>query len=1018
MDQHYNWMPGQDGREWQCERKVKSIANDRFWDLELAIRRASLTDKPFDNTEWILHLVRADGFAGDYFFAWKYSWFVNCHEFPAVFFDPQAPAFRFVNLGEVRKGDPDVKIEVAGKTATPQAVQVNLRGVGADGTILYDQTRDATVRAGERADLAFAEKLMPPEKGMNLELRATVTAGGKTQTLYEQKIPAITPWTKADEERRLAEIERRKHLITGMNATFAYYPSAGCGRASIDNDIFGMPERFASARDFRVSVQPAARGGKAIASATGTIDAVTLTGAAPVPVPDLPEGDYEAAIELIGPQGRVVDTQRVPFARRKYPWEGNAIGKDKIVIPPFTPLVVEGDRIRPWGRTYVIATGGLLKSLVHMNEDLLAEPIRLEAEEAGRPVVLEGQAGTLKVAPADANGHTVTVDAAGRLGSVPVKVRGEMEYDGFYLVDVTLEPTQAVNLARLDLVIPLWSGADTAYVCRSPMIAKGSYCGDFPAGEGVVWDSRALGSDPRWGTFVPRCFVGNGDKGIVWEAETDAGWNPRPDSACVVLERDGGRPRMRIRMVHAPVEVKEPRRIRFALWAMPTKPMPSNWRAVAWCYPDLHVAWDVNSGYREYGDGTDSFTLPSDEHFLKLRQAVATPASPNDKSWHKHWWLDRYVRAGKPLVLYGSNMGAGMAMKELEAYAGEWLGCAWPENPTPENPKGFWNLQESIQYNEPRQLTAAFVNVCESYEDCYLWYHQKYVRLTGLQGTFWDNNNLCVVWTPERGTGRIDYRWDVFSRRRMVKRLATMCWLERKAPWWVENTGGMQLSFNTLSAQCEGDFYIPSDTTLYEYLPMDKMRAFLCARRGTIPMLWPQWTATTDEKRRLMGRSINAVRLLCDIGAHPLARADQAMLNLLDAHVDFFGPDEDIECIGYWRSAPLARFQARTAGAKPPLISVYRNRRLHRSLIVIANPNGQPLEGSLWLNHVALVANPLTPEGAGNRTLTDIEKNQCLGYHGGMNAWLELMQWNNEARRYEERPLALPPLDHRLLVLQ
>ena len=85
---------------------------------------------------------------------------------------------------------------------------------------------------------------------------------------------------------------------------------------------------------------------------------------------------------------------------------------------------------------------------------------------------------------------------------------------------------------------------------------------------------------------------------------------------------------------------------------------------------------------------------------------------------------------------------------------------------------------------------------------------------------------------------------------------------------------------------------------------------------------------------------------------------------------------------------------------------------------MIANPNGKPMEGSLWLDHATLAANALTPEGATTRSLTDLETARPLGYHAGAGFWLEKFDWNNDAKRYDEKPMLLPAYDHRLLVLQ
>ncbi|MBI2191478.1 MAG: hypothetical protein HYU36_05790 [Planctomycetes bacterium] len=1002
MDQHFNYLPGQPGHEWQCERKLKSKANDRFWDMELALKRTSLTTQSFDNTEWILHLVRADGFAGDHFFAWKYSWYVNTWDFPAVYFDPEAPSFRFLRLGEVCKGRLNTIIELVGRSKR-RLIELSVRS----GT--YQKEEKVTLDPGECKRLQFQKE---PD-GTSPEIRAyLIKEDGQKVTLYEH---AVQGGSFKGEEWRQEEIQRRKNLITNFQCNFAYYPSVNTGRAQVDNDIFGMPEEYARCRKFRVHVVSRDKREQPLAIAEGEINPKSLYGEVAVSLPDLPEGNYEATFELVNPEGQVAGTNSVSFARRRYPWEGNSIGKEKVVIPPFTPLIVEGRGIKPWGRTYEMETNGLLRRLVHTGDNLLRDPVRLESIEEGQAVQLLGR--DLKISPTDPNGHTVSVESRGSLGSVDVTVKGEMEYDGFYLVTLELQPKEPTSLEKLDLVIPLWPEADTAFLKAGQFIASGSYCGDFPRGKGIVWDGKKEGLTG----LIPTCFAGTGDKGIVWEAESTDGWNMKPGESSILLERQNGQPNFRVRMFHEPTLLEGTRTIRFALWGSPTKPMRSDWRKVAWGAQN-YIAWNANSGYRFYGDGVNSFTLPSDEHFKKLHDALF-----NNQFWVNQGLWDwngtgwESLKKGRALILYGSNMGAGMAMKELESYSGEWLDGAWPENPAPENNKGLWNWGNSVQFNEPRQLAAAFCNVCPSYIDCYLWYHQKYVRLVGLQGTWWDNANIYTCWTPERNTAKKIYRWNPFIRREFCKRLATMCSLEGKEPWWVENTGGMQTSFNTLLIDWEGDFHFPRETTFYERFPMDKYRAFLTANRGVIHWIVVQGEGADDPKKNsLIHRSDVAIRLLHDIGSNHYGH-----LGVPQGPFDFFDDARNLEFIGYWRSRPFARFVPSRAMATPsssvihhnPYISIYRNTRQRSSLIIIANAGPEPLEGALHLNRDYLVANPLLPDTPKDAILLDCEKSKNLVRNPRTGEWFEELKEGGEA---DDRwvPVDLPAYDHRVFVLQ
>ena len=73
------------------------------------------------------------------------------------------------------------------------------------------------------------------------------------------------------------------------------------------------------------------------------------------------EGEYEIAITAFGenvPKGEVIKT----FDRTVYPWEHNQFGKSRKIYPPFTPLKVDGHKIKPVLREYEINDLGAMGS--------------------------------------------------------------------------------------------------------------------------------------------------------------------------------------------------------------------------------------------------------------------------------------------------------------------------------------------------------------------------------------------------------------------------------------------------------------------------------------------------------------------------------------------------------------------------------------------------------------------------------------------------------------------------------
>jgi hypothetical protein len=78
-----------------------------------------------------------------------------------------------------------------------------------------------------------------------------------------------------------------------------------------------------------------------------------------IDVPDLPEGSYELTLTLTG-AGQPVQVNRT-FTRNRFPWENNTLGKDPVVVPPFTPLTVDesGPAVQCILRRHVVSPAGL-----------------------------------------------------------------------------------------------------------------------------------------------------------------------------------------------------------------------------------------------------------------------------------------------------------------------------------------------------------------------------------------------------------------------------------------------------------------------------------------------------------------------------------------------------------------------------------------------------------------------------------------------------------------------------------
>jgi hypothetical protein len=107
-------------------------------------------------------------------------------------------------------------------------------------------------------------------------------------------------------------------------------------------------------------------------------------------VPDLPEGQFTLTAKLTG-KGQPAEFTRT-FVRQHFPWENSTLGKDPIVVPPFTPLEVNAEqrRVDCILRQHTISNAGLWEQVNSQQVPLLAAPITLRATVGAKQYVAAG----------------------------------------------------------------------------------------------------------------------------------------------------------------------------------------------------------------------------------------------------------------------------------------------------------------------------------------------------------------------------------------------------------------------------------------------------------------------------------------------------------------------------------------------------------------------------------------------------------------------------------------------------
>jgi hypothetical protein len=144
-------------------------------------------------------------------------------------------------------------------------------------------------------------------------------------------------------------------------------------------------------------------------------------------------------------------------------WLDSRIAFDDDIIPPYTPLVVNGNAVSCLGRTMTIGRDGFpnrlssffspgVTSIGREGRELLAAPIVLKIEEKGGTVIeLQGKGPRfIKQTPG-----AVAWEAESRSDPFVLSVSGLMEFDGFVEFKVGLEAKSALEVKDIRLEVPL-----------------------------------------------------------------------------------------------------------------------------------------------------------------------------------------------------------------------------------------------------------------------------------------------------------------------------------------------------------------------------------------------------------------------------------------------------------------------------------------------------------------------------------------------------------------------------------
>ncbi|MAE63203.1 MAG: hypothetical protein CMJ18_02925 [Phycisphaeraceae bacterium] len=240
------------------------------------------------------------------------------------------------------------------------------------------------------------------------------------------------------------------------------------------------------------------------------------------------------------------------------PWRTARAGISTEVMPPHTPLERDGDRVRCWGRVYVL--GSLFPSEATSREQkLLAAPIALQRKAGDQWHA--SKAGTFRFTTE--RGDRMDFEASSGFDGIEVSAKSWIEYGGLIRTDLVLRGDESVTVEGLRLVIPFAPEASI-----------------FHHGE-MRWAHEIFERSPSETgretsyPWMPLIWVGNHDMGLTVVTETWDGWTSA-DKGALRLVRTGTAMELHLNIITQPTALEKPLRYRIGLLATPAKPMPKD----------------------------------------------------------------------------------------------------------------------------------------------------------------------------------------------------------------------------------------------------------------------------------------------------------------------------------------------------------------------------------------------------------------------------------------------------------
>ncbi|GEM_PF-2566376 len=882
----------------------------------------------------------------------------------------QAPTFRMDGLGSPEEGEWQVELNADNPTGRPLILAAVLR------KFTWPKIDGKTQVKIETEKLGTVEIL--PGKNGSLKLD------------FDTTDPYIRKLSVALIDAESGKVLCRR-LISAQREVFAgNHPATGTFEMNnAGNGVCWYYPTYDKAA-LRINVKNGLRAAGVTASFGGETVAVPrhknhYRGVIPVPPG---AGKHPLTVTVTDENGKAHRFENLfSVTRTIYPWENNRLGMDRVVLPPFTPVKAEANRVDLLLRSHRVNAQGVWDSLSADGVEMLAEPMYWEIRVDGKT---ERLSGALPRFAATSEGCEALAETAARTdGGISVNSKVKFEYDGFFWSDVRLDRVDGKVVEQMTLVIPLKDAEVPLFHAVSNTI-RSNPGGAVPQGEGEVWNGAKLRrpTDSIHSQLVPYIWLGGIERGLCYFTDSSYGYKLQKDRGALRLVRRDGVLRVEIDIINRPVRLANGHSFSFGLQATPVKPVDRGARRQTYDASGVGIKGMRNIqslyyGLMGYPSGWSKAPAGGDYGMMRFLAALSRSGNDGDVAGETAQFALRHDAAvlsaisslPKPRDLDYSEHYKTVRHNFIKINMGDGRGESLPSKYS--DPRLIFMADETVQYFKSEWWinNTGYFGGWRSYPvpsnlDYMVDAYNRELE-NGMHGIYLDDMFLIPNTNPDTaaridGEGEIHSEIGILALRELVKRLAVLQHRHGLYPRQLEvHMTNAQLvpcfSFATAQLAWESMF---GETPHQERYSLDSIQvegignrlglasiALGGILRQTTP--WDDW----PKLRAKLTRSFLALTLPHDVKAKNRMSPDdidwRTVVPVYEKMSEFGYWQEDCRFVPYWQKDP-----AIGGGSESLLVSSYR--RPGEVLLVIGNL-GKETDFALTLDRGKLGLAPDSP---------------------------------------------------------